>query len=169
MKKLYFVRHGLSESNVQGRFSGRTDTPLTGEGRAQAKSTGRRAQKLKIDKIVSSPLSRAYDTAKIIAKEINYPENKIELNPLLVERSFGSIEGKLWSPDINLDGISDIETVENLVLRAGEVLDWLKLLEEDNVLVVAHGSIGRAIRYHIHKVPFADNDRLANAEIVQWI
>ena len=66
MKKLYFIRHGLSEGNVQEIWSGSTDTPLHTEGRAQAKAAGQKAKKLKIDLVVSSPMSRAKETAEII-------------------------------------------------------------------------------------------------------
>lgn len=118
MKKLYFVRHGLSEMNVQGLMAGTTDTPLTDLGRKQAKKAGQSAKDLNINLIVSSPLSRALKTAQIIAQEIGYPKNKIILNQLLIERDHGSLEGKTWSPDLNLDGFSDVETDDTLVERS---------------------------------------------------
>lgn len=170
MEKLYFVRHGLSEFNVARRFAGSTDTPLTDEGRKQAKEAGQKAKKLKIDLIISSPLTRAHETAKIISKEIGYPEDKIELNPLLIERNYGAMEGQLWSPDLDMDGIADIETDDTLLNRAAEALAFLQQIEVDNVLVVGHGSIGRAIRHHIlEDFPYSAEERLPNAEIVQWI
>ena len=69
MGRLYFVRHGESEWNVLGRICGSTDIPLTDRGREMARETGRKIveEGLKIDKIISSPLSRAYETATIIA------------------------------------------------------------------------------------------------------
>src|SRR5690606_2527197 len=70
MKKLYFIRHGLSVMNRQGVFSGSIDTPLTDEGRKQAKRAGKLARDFGIDYIVSSPLARALETAQIIAGEI---------------------------------------------------------------------------------------------------
>lgn len=170
MKKLYFVRHGLSQFNVERRFAGTIDTPLTPEGRAQARIAAEKAKKLNIDLIISSPLSRAYETAKIIATEINYPKDKIELNPLLAERDYGAIEGQLWAPDIDMDGIADIETIDSLLARADEALNSLRQIMADNVLIVSHGSIGRAIRHHLlEDFPFTGPERLPNAEIIQWI
>src|SRR5580765_3395811 len=89
MKHLYFVRHGLSENNKLSIFSGQTESPLADEGREQARQAGQQAKDLHIDHIISSPLSRAHETAQIIAREIGYPEDKIEVSSLLVERHFG--------------------------------------------------------------------------------
>ena len=57
--------------NKQGVWSGTTDTPLTDEGRDQAKAAGRELQGKAIDCIVASPITRAHDTATIIAAEID--------------------------------------------------------------------------------------------------
>lgn len=170
MKKLYFVRHGLTVMNVEGRWSGTTDTPLTERGRQQAKAAGEAAKNLKIDLIIASPLSRAHETAQIIAKVIEYPKEKILLNPMLIERHFGELEGKEWYPDFNYDGIVDIETEDTLLNRARAALDWLETLPEEHIMVVSHGSFGRALRHHILKdFPFSHPHKLKNAEIHEWL
>src|SRR5438477_10877116 len=109
MKKLYFIRHGESVANLEQWHAGRIDTPLTEKGRQQAREAGKkaRAQKISVDKIVSSPLSRAAETARLIAEEIGYPEDRIELNPMLVERDYGAFSGQPWATDIDMDGIAD--------------------------------------------------------------
>lgn len=170
MRKLYFVRHGQSETNASGHIAGSTDTPLTKLGRKQAKKAGKAAKKLNIDLIVSSPLSRALETAQIIAKQIGYPLDQIHTNKLLMEQDYGSLEGQLWKPDFDLDGFSDIETEDSLVERAHLALKWIKSFQAEHVLVVSHGAIGRALRsvvntdYTLH-----DHGGLANAEIVNWV
>lgn len=175
MKKLYFVRHGLTEMNVSGHFSGVTETKLTDEGRKQAIAAGKAAKKLGIDLIISSPQIRAHDTAKIIAKEIGYSADKIKLNSLLVERDFGSLEGQTWDPDLDVDGIADVETVDSLLIRAALFLRYLETVQEDTILIAAHGSIGRAIRHHLNpEMPFVKRSaesghKIPNAEIVRWI
>lgn len=170
MQKLYYIRHGLSELNVQGRFAGRTETPLTKEGRAQAKKAGQLAKDYKIDLIVCSPMSRTLETAQIIAGEINYPSSKIIESDLLIERNFGSMEGQPWSPDLDLDGIVDLETDDVLIERARLALKWLESLEADNILVVSHGGFGRALRSVIRsEFPLDYSLRLQNAELHQWI
>lgn len=170
MKKLYFVRHGLSEMNVAGLYSGSTDTSLTEEGRVQAKATGKLAKDLKIDYIVASPLQRAHETAQIIAKEIGYPIKNIHTNTLLKERHYGEMEGQPWDPDLNLDGVSDFETDDTLVERAHLALNWIKTLDAHHILVVSHGSFGRAMRSIIkEEYPMNHPERLGNAELHHWL
>jgi uncharacterized phosphatase len=170
MKRLYFVRHGLSEMNVLELFAGSTDTPLTDEGRAQAKKAGKLAKDLHIDYIVCSPLSRAHETAKVIAKEIGYPEHDIHLSSLFVERNYGSMEGKPWSADLNFDGVTDFETNDELLARARLALDFVESLEQETVLIVSHGAFGRAMRHHVMEdFPFTNYHKIPNAEIFQMI
>jgi uncharacterized phosphatase len=172
VKHLYFVRHGESELGALGLGAGHSETPLTKEGRLQAKLAGKYAKKLAIDHVVSSPLSRALDTAKIIAKEMGYPEDKIEVNPLFIERYFGVNEGQpiIIDPDFDFDTIKGIEKTKDLIIRGRKALDYLESLPEDNILVVAHGQLGRAIRHHIlEDFPFDYAHKLRNAEIVQWV
>ena len=168
MKRLYFMRHGLSEANVKGVYAGQTETPLTKEGRDQAKLAGQKCKELNIDHIISSPFSRAYDSAKIIAHEINYPIKAIELNSLFIERGFGELEGKPWMPDLNIDGFADIETLDSIMERMHLGYEYLKTLDAENILVVSHGATGRAIRSIINPVfPYKQADYFPNAEIVQ--
>ncbi|CAN5627495.1 hypothetical protein BH23PAT2_BH23PAT2_02740 [soil metagenome] len=156
--------------NVQGLIAGSTDTPLTDEGRKQARKAGKLAKLYNIDLIVASPLVRAAETAEIIAKEIGYDPEKILHNKLLVERDHGSLEGKAWSPDLNMDGFSDIETDNTLLERAHLALKWLDNLEADYILLVSHGTFGRALRSIIREEYTMDHhDGLNNAEIHQWL
>ena len=178
MKKLYFIRHGLSEGNVQEIWSGSTDTPLHTEGRAQAKAAGQKAKKLKIDLVVSSPMSRAKETAEIICDQIGYPKQKILFSDLLVERSFGDLDGtphSVHDGTLELDSVLNVETKAMILERADKAIKFLESLKAHNILVVSHGSFGRAMRHHIvPDMPFANHksspqDRIPNAEIVQWI
>lgn len=169
MKKMYFVRHGLTEMNVAQLASGTTETPLTTEGKKQARLTGRHAKNLHIDYIVCSPLGRAVETAKIIAKEIGYPAKKIHYNSLFIEQHFGAYEGQPWDPDLDLDGIVDAEKTDQLLARAQMAHEFLHTLDAHNILVVSHGRFGRALRHHIADHPFTDYSKINNAEIVQWI
>ena len=75
MHCIYFVRHGETVWNVENKICGMTDSPLTENGRAQARQTGAlvRASGLHIDEILYSPLSRAADTAKAIAAATGIP------------------------------------------------------------------------------------------------
>lgn len=170
MTHLYFVRHGLSQLNIDGKIAGVTETPLTHTGKQQAADTGKKAKNLGIEHIISSPLSRAYDTAKIIAEEIGYPVKDIEVNPLFIERNFGAMEQQPYNPDVDYDGIVDAEKVDVLLSRTKQAITYLHSLPYNKILVVSHGSTGRALRHHVvEDQPFDYPKRFKNAELVEWI
>ncbi len=170
MTNLYFIRHGLSELGKAGLWAGSTDSPLAPEGREQATAAGVAARSLSIDYIISSPLSRAYDTACIIALEIGYPVESIEVNKLIVERDFGALEGTPWDPDFDVDSVQDAETTVSILDRARRTYDYLLTLTADNVLIVSHGSLGRALRHIIDPAKaFDTTHRFANADIVKLL
>jgi len=163
VKQLYFVRHGESELNKAGKWAGSTDTPLTPKGHEQAKQTGlaARIQGLTLDVIVSSPLQRARHTAQHIARQINYPEEAIIIEPRLVERSFGKLENtrdlvaraKYVANERAIDSYPEVESLEDLHVRAAEVLEYLHSLPYNRILIVGHGASGRALRRVINNEP----------------
>jgi probable phosphoglycerate mutase len=185
VKRLYYVRHGETVLNVSGHWAGQIETPLTDTGIKQVKTTGKnlRAKSLKIDLIICSPLSRAYDSAKLIAQEIGCPIDKIQKNKLFIERSFGNMEGQSWDKFMETKTLKDMddtigaETVADLHARAEEAFSYLKSLKEDNILVVSHGSFGRALMRVINNLPHhleyddehREKLRLANAEVFELI
>lgn len=168
MKTIYFMRHGLTEMNVAGVWSGSSETDLTDEGRAQAKRAGIQATGLGIEAIVCSTQSRAIETAEIVAKEIDYPLDHIHKSSLLIERHMGELEGTPWQPDLNLDGVADIESTDTLFHRARLAVEWLESLPYDTILVVSHGATGRALRHIMNPaIPFIGAGHFPNAEIIQ--
>ena len=182
MKHLYFIRHGLSEANKAGVWSGSlTDTPLAPEGHEQAKKAGAnaRANSLCFDIIISSPMDRAHQTAKHISNAVNYPHNNIILHDSFVERSFGELEGKTGNAELfahygqdesSIDIYNDVERLVDLQWRAQEALNYLHTLPQDTILVVSHGAFGRALRRAINKEPLnIPIDAIPNAEIIKLI
>ncbi len=168
MKHLYFVRHGLSVMNKKGIFSGRTETPLHHEGREQAVAAGQALQDVKIECIVVSPMQRAVQTAEIIADQIGYSKHKLITTSLLTERDFGPLEGTQYQPDLgDEDGV---ESIEDLLARAQQGYEFLQQLPYDNILVVSHGAIGRALRHCADpNIPFKPSPGFGNAEVVQLL
>lgn len=170
MKHLYFMRHGLSVMNMQGVFSGSIDTPLAELGIKQCHLAAHHLNGVLIDAIVCSPMKRTVESAKIICQEISFPEEKIIVSELFVERSFGPLEGTDYSTDLNLDQTGGVEHSSSLINRAQLGLDLLNSLEADTILVVSHGAIGRALRHVIN--PSLDYYHMAgfnNAEVVKLI
>lgn len=184
MSAIYFVRHGQSEMNRAKRWAGRTDTPLTQTGHEQARQTGKqlKQQGLIFDCILTSPLSRAHDTAIHIAEETGYDPSKIIVSDLLTERYFGELEGTsllslskagtkyLLGDESALDGIKDIETIDQLQRRAKQAADYLRTLPGDTILVVAHRAYGRALRRAFtNDTSYKRGQDYDNAEIVRLV
>ncbi len=180
MKKLYFIRHGESEFNKAHKWAGSVDTPLTQTGHEQAQKAGKELKKqgLAFDIIISSPLERAHQTAKNIATELEYPHVEIILESRLVERNFGSLEGrkdliaatKYVIDESTIDSIDGVEMLIDLQQRANELLAYLHSLPHQHILVVGHGAMGRALRRAINNEPLHKRGTsYKNAEIVRFI
>ena len=170
MRQLYFVRHGLSEMNKAGLWSGQTETPLAEEGRAQAKAAGEQVSDVGIDHIIASPFSRTQDTALIIAQEIGYDPAAIELSSLLIERGLGVLEGQPWQSGINMEDFAEVEALDMLMERVRLAYEHIRSLNADTVLIVSHGATGRAFYHLLHpEVTFHDAPRFPNAEIKRLV
>ncbi|MGI5989127.1 MAG: histidine phosphatase family protein [Lachnospiraceae bacterium] len=96
--KLYLLRHGQTDWNVAHKLQGRTDIPLNKKGIGQAQTEAKRvkAAGITFDRVISSPLSRAKQTASIVS---GLPEEQIETDARIAEMSFGVDEGKFYSFD----------------------------------------------------------------------
>lgn len=167
MNKIYLVRHGQDEDNERWILNWHRDRPLTKIGLEQANQIALKIKYSNIifDKILSSPLQRAYKTAKIIANIIeNY---NIEKNNLLIERNFGVMTGKLVEeiynecfPDIletekityflSPDGA---ETFPQLIDRANNLLNLIKTeYNWKTLLLVTHWDFGKMIYAAYYKL-----------------
>jgi broad specificity phosphatase PhoE len=166
MKHLYVCRHGESELNALGRYAGQTDTPLTSHGRSQAHTAGKQAKELALDQIVASPLVRALETAQIIAREINYPPERIVTNRVFMERSLGELEGEAWDESPEDPALYlGIESEAKLNARAKAALHFLRKLDADNVLLVSHGTFLMALK---RALGGELAEELPNAHIVEF-
>ena len=153
MKKLYLLRHGQTEFNVKKLVQGRCDSPLTDLGRQQA---GMAAAWLKghgvvPDKVVSSPLGRAMDTAQLVACELLGPDAAAEPCEGIIERCYGSFEegphGALptdvWDPGEDLVPFGG-EGSQALQERMVDALTNIMGSEGiETLLAVSHGSASR--------------------------
>ena len=181
MKKLLYVRHGQTYLNEAKLISGQTETALTEKGKLQAKKSGALLKELPelVDLIICSPLTRAQDTATIIANELGYPAEKIEVNELFIERTFGKLEGTSRHDFLathtykDFDNVEGAETIEHLKERAKTALAYLKTCNEDTILVVGHGAFGRAIRRVVDDLPHSHEYHahlpIGNADIIKLI
>ena len=89
---IYLIRHGQTDWNLDRKLQGQTDIPLNDNGRGQAEEVAKEIADLKIDRIISSDLLRAKETAEIINKKIGAV---ISFDKRLREVNYGDYEGKL--------------------------------------------------------------------------
>jgi uncharacterized phosphatase len=147
MTDLYLVRHGETEWNRQRRIQGLTDIPLNDLGREQARTTGMLLTRRPITRIVASPLSRARETAEIIAAQLGLPEP--ELREPFVERNYGEAEGLdfheidvRYPPGVEVPGR---ESREDVAARVIPALQSLAVeYPGEAIAVVSHGGAIRA-------------------------
>ncbi len=152
MTTFTFVRHGQTDWNFQKRIQGATDVPLNDTGREQARETGQALADRRWDGIVASPLSRARETAEIIASIVGL--GSPEIVPELAERSYGEVEG-LNAEEIRArfpDPLGDVPGRERRSAVVRRVLPALDALAEEHpdesLIVVSHGGvIGSLVRY----------------------
>ena len=113
MTTIYIARHGQNEDNVRGILNGHRDLPLTDLGRQQARRLARhiKDRELVFDAVYASPLGRAFETAAIVAAELELAEPIIHDD--LIERDFGIMTGKP-AADIEEICAPDIIKAENV-------------------------------------------------------
>ena len=168
----WYLRHGETDWNAQGRSQGRTDIPLNANGIAQAEAAGLLlAQHWRdhapIVRIVSSPLVRARRTAEIVADQLaahGAPRFDVALDDGLKEVCFGDEEGKpmgTWYDSWIAGEYTPPNGESFAALRARAVAAVNRALEHEGVpLIVCHGAMFRALRAAMHLKP---NVRLPNA------
>ena len=163
MPVLYYVRHGETDFNRQGRLQGRRDTVLNAHGRQQAAECGvllrnlfardhRRPQDFKY---IASPLKRARETMEIVRATLGLQPHNYEVDARLIEIAYGEWEG-LTLQEIETQSASVLsarerdkwdfappggESYRELADRIGQ---WYGSLTADNV-VAAHGGGARAL------------------------
>jgi len=170
MSKLVLLRHGQSQWNLENRFTGWKDIELSEKGILEAKESGRfiKEKKIPIDKVYSSGLKRAIDTAIIAMKEANYDHlfNNGELiiikNIAVNERDYGDLTGlnkqetaekygkeqvHIWrrSYDVNPPGGESLKNVVERVKPYFENTIKKDLDNRKNILLSAHGNSLRAL------------------------
>lgn len=162
---VYFVRHGESLGNRDGYMMGQDDIELTDTGREQAKDVADKLKDLDIDLIVSSPLKRAFETAKIIAEGIEYDGEVID-DDRLKERNMGKWQGQPSKEfhaklaevsEEEFQEIGAMENLESLRDRAIEFTGWLEKRPEVNILVVGHHAYSKMLRTVIDDVDNYNN------------
>ena len=172
MPNLLLLRHGESQWNLENRFTGWVDIPLSPKGEKEARESGEKLKSYKFDKAYTSVLKRAIDTLNIVLKIIGQEKIPIEYDKALNERHYGALQGKnkaeigkqygeqqlkIWrrsydvpppkdKTELNPDGTS-----ESLKDTASRTLPYFKskilpdVLAGKDIIVAAHGNSLRSI------------------------
>ena len=171
MAILVLVRHGESQWNLENRFTGWVDVPLSEKGVREAVAAGERLKKqgLKFDLAFTSDLKRAQDTLKLILEKLGQTHVPVEKNQALNERHYGELQGlnkaetaqkfgeeqvKIWrrSYDVAPPGGESLKdtAARTLPYFKSKILPELK--KGKNVLVAAHGNSLRSIVMDLDKL-----------------
>ena len=163
MTTLYLVRHGETVDNANQIMQGQTQGELNDNGIKQAQQFSDEWKDEAIDVVVASDLKRSIDTARIIAEPHNL---EVITTPLLRERDWGGFTGR-FIPDLKGEvWPDDIETLENLLSRAGEFIAYVKqTFPGKKVLAVGHGIINKAIQSVYYQKSMNEIQRMSNAEV----
>lgn len=160
--RLILVRHGESQWNLENRFSGWVDVPLSPTGEAEAARAGELLRGYRFDRAFTSALSRAQETLRIILDVTGQPNVPTERDAALNERHYGDLQGLSKSEMAERFGEDEVmrwrrsyrfrpENGESLEDTANRVLPYYRAQIEpwvragETVLVVAHGNSLRSL------------------------
>ena len=166
MPDLVLLRHGQSQWNLENRFTGWVDVPLSQKGEAEARAAGEALRGRRVDVLFTSVLKRAIDTATIAFATAGIADVPTERDPALNERMYGDLQGlnkaeaaqkwgdaqiKLWrrSYDVQPPGGESLADTAARVIPYWERRILPEIRAGRNVLVAAHGNSLRALVMHL--------------------
>jgi len=151
MTKIYLVRHGQTDWNLEKRLQGQTDIPLNDWGRSQAACVGTYFKDHGLSQIYTSCLSRAHETGSIIAGSLgNLPLDRLDQ---LGERAYGQGEGysleerESLFPSRTYPGSESMESVTKRMMTC--LKDLACRHQGESILVVSHGGAINSVLAHL--------------------
>ncbi len=177
---IYLVRHGQTAWNIKHKTQGQTDVPLNAQGRRQARELLGQIAPLSVDRIVSSDLSRARQTAQIVNRVLQKP---FTTDSRLREINYGHWEGSVglhrsqeeWDVFNHHPDRFQAEAMAHVFERIRSFCEEIK--ERDNSLIVTHGGAIRMMMYYVKNPHFFDLEDylktypflvVKNTDIFQW-
>jgi probable phosphoglycerate mutase len=157
--KIYFIRHGETDWNLEGRLQGQKDIPLNDVGRVQAEEAARKLQALvpRFEDLayVASPMTRTRETMEIVRATLGLHPEVYRLDDRLVELTFGVWEGMTWKEvrkaEPALAALREQDKWHYAPPGGGEsyamLVDRIRPILDDltrDTVIVAHGGVARA-------------------------
>jgi 2,3-bisphosphoglycerate-dependent phosphoglycerate mutase len=166
MSELILLRHGQSQWNLENRFTGWVDVPLSPKGEDEARAAGEKLRGRRVDKLYTSVLKRAIDTATLALAAAGIAPPATERDAALNERMYGDLQGlnkaeaaqkwgdaqiKQWrrSYDVPPPGGESLADTAARVLPYWDAHILPDLRAGKNVLIAAHGNSLRALVMHL--------------------
>jgi 2,3-bisphosphoglycerate-dependent phosphoglycerate mutase len=169
MPLLALVRHGQSSYNLENRFTGELDVPLTEKGREEAIAAGKKLKAIPLSHGFTSLLQRAIDTMTLILQETGLTDLPVTRDRALNERNYGELQGlnkaevarqygdeqvAVWRRSFSVrppGGESLEDTAARVIPYYQRMIEPL-LVEGKNILVVAHGNSLRALMMQLEGI-----------------
>jgi 2,3-bisphosphoglycerate-dependent phosphoglycerate mutase len=162
MARLVLLRHGESQWNLENRFTGWVDVPLSARGIQEAKNAGEKLRPYRFDRAFTSVLQRANETLRLALEVIGQTAVPTEKDKALNERMYGELQGlnkaetakkygddqvKIWrrSYDVRPPGGESLKDTAERVLPYYEKVIKPRLLAGETILIAAHGNSLRAL------------------------
>ena len=169
MTQLVLLRHGESQWNLENRFTGWVDVPLSTKGVEEARQAGEKLKGYKFNRAFTSVLKRANDTLTIVLEIIGQTGIPTAFDQALNERHYGDLQGlnkaetakkygdaqvKLWrrSYDVQPPNGESLKDTAARVMPYWEKQIWPCVLKGENVLIAAHGNSLRSLVMHLDKL-----------------
>ncbi len=176
MKQVVLIRHGESQWNLENRFTGWVDVPLSHGGEREARAAGEKVRTFHFDHAFTSVLCRAIRTLELVLEVIGQPRLPVEKTQALNERMYGELQGlnktetaekygeaqvKLWrrSYDVRPPGGESLQDTADRVVPYYQQYIRPRLANGETLLVVAHGNSLRALVMHL--------DQLSREEVLE--
>ncbi|MGQ0809609.1 MAG: 2,3-bisphosphoglycerate-dependent phosphoglycerate mutase [Nitrospiraceae bacterium] len=169
MAQLVLLRHGESQWNLENRFTGWVDVPLSEKGEEEARAAGTKLMRFRFNRAFTSVLMRANETLRIALEVIGQGSIPIEKAQALNERMYGELQGlnktetaqkygeqqvKVWrrSYDVRPPGGESLKDTADRVLPYYEQRIKPRLVAGETILIAAHGNSLRALVMELEKL-----------------
>ena len=176
MARLVLLRHGESQWNLENRFTGWVDVPLSPKGIEEAKQAGEKLRGLTFHRAFTSVLTRANETLRLVLEAIGQTTIPIEKDKALNERMYGDLQGlnkaetakkygdaqvKIWrrSYDVKPPGGESLKDTAERALPYYEKMIKPCLLKGETIIIAAHGNSLRALVMEL--------DQLSKEEVLE--